>query len=115
MGRTVSTATRQDLLEAVRERYRGSLKEEKLRILNEFVAMTGYHRKHIIRLFNTAPVAARPGRRARLPVYDEGVREALILLWEASDRVCGKRLKPLLPLLVTARERSRVNYTLKRL
>jgi hypothetical protein len=105
MARTVSTATRQDLLQAVRERYRGSLKEEKLRILDEFVAVTGYHRKHIIRLFNMAPLAARPGRRARLPVYDEGVREALILWWEASDRVCGKRLKPLLPLLVTALER----------
>ena len=102
MARTVSTETRQDLLQAVRERYRGSLKEEKLRILNEFVAVTGYHRKHIIRLFNAAPVDSRLGRRARLPVYDEAVREALILLWEASDRVCGKRLKPLLPLLVTA-------------
>jgi hypothetical protein len=105
MARTVSTETRQDLLQAVRERYRGSLKEEKLRILDEFVAVTGYHRKHIIRLFNAAPVAGRLGRRARLPVYDEAVREALILLWEASDRVCGKRLKPLLPLLVTALER----------
>src|SRR5712691_13494011 len=105
MARTVSTETRQDLLQAVRERYRGSLKEEKLRILDEFVAVTGYHRKHIIRLFNAAPVADRLGRRARLPVYDEAVREALILLWEASDRVCGKRLKPLLPLLVTALER----------
>ena len=55
MARTVSTETRQDLLQAVRERYRGSLKEEKLRILDEFVAVTGYHRKHIIRLFNAAP------------------------------------------------------------
>ena len=105
MARTVSTETRQDLLQAVRERYRGSLKEEKLRILDEFVAVTGYHRKHSIRLFNAAPVAGRLGRRARLPVYDEAVREALIVLWEASDRVCGKRLKPLLPLLVTALER----------
>jgi hypothetical protein len=101
----LSTETRQDLLQAVRERYRGSLKEEKLRILDEFVAVTGYHRKHIIRLFRAAPVAGGPGRRARLPVYDEAVREALILLWEASDRVCGKRLKPLVPLLVAALER----------
>lgn len=105
MARKVSTETRQDLLQAVRERYRGSLKEEKLRILDEFVAVTGYHRKHVIRLFNAAPVASGLGRRARLPVYDEAVREALILLWEASDRVCGKRLKPLLPLLVSALER----------
>jgi integrase-like protein len=105
MARKVSTETRQDLLQAVRERYRGSLKEEKLRILDEFVAVTGYHRKHVIRLFNAAPVASGLGRRPRLPVYDEAVREALIMLWEASDRVCGKRLKPLLPLLVSALER----------
>jgi hypothetical protein len=25
--------------------------------------------------------------------------------WEASDRICGKRLKPLLPMLVSALER----------
>ena len=105
MARTVSTETRQDLLQAVRDRYRGSLKDEKLRILDEFAAVTGYHRKHIIRLFNAAAVASGPGRCARLPVYDEAVREAIIVLWEASDRVCGKRLKPLLPLLVTALER----------
>ena len=104
-GTEGSTETRQDLLQAVRERYRGSLKDEKLRILDEFVAVTGYHRKHIIRLFNAAPASGGLGRRARLPVYDDAVREALILLWEASDRVCGKRLKPLLPLLVTALER----------
>lgn len=29
----------------------------------------------------------------------------LILLWEASDRVCGKRLKALLPVLIEAMER----------
>jgi hypothetical protein len=78
MARKVSTETRQDLLQAVRERYRGSLKEEKLRILDEFVAVTGYNRKHIIRLFNARPVAGESGRRARLPVYDESVREAVV-------------------------------------
>ncbi len=67
MARTVSTATRQDLLQAVQERYRGSLKDEKLRILDEFVAVTGYHRKHVIRLFNAAPVASgRAGVRVCL-------------------------------------------------
>jgi hypothetical protein len=33
------------------------------------------------------------------------MREALVVLWEASDRVCGKRLRPLLPVLVEAMER----------
>ena len=37
-------------------------------------------------------------RSERTELYDEAVPEALVVLWEASDRVCGKRLKPLLPL-----------------
>jgi hypothetical protein len=32
-------------------------------------------------------------------------KQALIVLWEASDRVCGKRLKPLLKILLPALER----------
>ena len=31
--------------------------------------------------------------------------EALIVIWEASDRICGKRLRPLVPVLVEAMER----------
>ena len=78
MARKVSAETRQDLLQAIRERYRGGLKEEKLRILDEFIAVTGYHRKHVIRLFNARPVASRGGsRHPRLPLYDAAVREAL--------------------------------------
>jgi len=38
-------------------------------------------------------------------VYDVAVREALMVVWEASDRVCGKRLWPLAPLLIAAMER----------
>ena len=37
--------------------------------------------------------------------YDAPVREALILLWEASDRICGKRLKSLIPILIGSMER----------
>ncbi len=38
-------------------------------------------------------------------VYDEAVLQALVVLWEASDRICGKRLGPLLPLLIDSLER----------
>ena len=44
-------------------------------------------------------------RRGRRCVYDEAVTDGLILLWEASDRMCGKRLKALLPILIPALER----------
>ena len=33
------------------------------------------------------------------------MRAALVLAWEASDRICGKRLHRLLPLLIEAMER----------
>jgi hypothetical protein len=68
----------------IRARYRAAGRADKLRILDEFVAVTGYHRKHVIRMLNSADVPRKP-KRVRLRVYDEAVREALIVLWEASD------------------------------
>lgn len=105
MGRQLSMATRQELVGAIGARYTAGSREEKRRILDEFVAVSGYHRKSAIRLLagaTAAPVAAPRGRPRR---YDAAVREALVVLWEAADRVCGKRLKALLPSLVDAMER----------
>ncbi len=47
----------------------------------------------------------RPTSRASRRIYDDRVRAALVVLWEASDRICGKRLKALLPILVPTMER----------
>lgn len=98
-------ATRDELLGALVGRYRGASRAEKGRILTEFAEVTGYHRKHAARVLRatTRPDRSRPRPERR--VYDEAVREALILLWEASDRICGKRLKPLIPMLLGAMER----------
>ena len=104
MGR-VSMATRDELLAAVAARYRSSSRAEKTRILDEFAAVTGHHRKHAMRLLRSDPSNPRPTSRPQRWLYDEAVREALIVLWEASDRICGKRLKALLPTLVSAMER----------
>ncbi|MBN2270423.1 MAG: hypothetical protein JXN61_07410 [Sedimentisphaerales bacterium] len=45
----------------------------------------------------------RRGRRQR--VYDEAGKEALIVMWEAPDRICGKRLKEIIPELMDDMER----------
>ena len=74
MARKVSAVTRQDLVRAIRERYRAGTKDEKLRILDEFVAVTGYHRKHVIRLLKAGPVTSGSVRCSRLPLYDAAVR-----------------------------------------
>ena len=100
---------RDELVVAVADRYARGDRGERGRVVDEFAAVTGYHRKHAMRLLRVGQVnrrcGARPGRR----IYDEAVREALIVVWEASDRICGKRLRPLLPILVEAMERRAEN------
>ena len=101
----VSKEARAEVIGALRERYQQAAKQEKSKVLDEFVAVTGCHRKHAIRLLADSGVA-RPGAVAvGRRVYGDAVREALIILWEAADRICGKRLKALLPSLVEALER----------
>ena len=101
----ISATARRELVQALAERYRGATVHQKHQILDEFVAVTGYHRKHAIRLLNRRRVWGGPATGRRRRVYDEAVRQALVVLWEASDRVCGKRLKALLPVLLSALER----------
>jgi hypothetical protein len=103
MSRQISMATRAELLGAIGARYRESTGAEKTRILDEFVAVTGYHRKHAIRLLRIKE-RVETSRRSR-PVYGPRVCSALAALWEASDRVCSKRLKVMIPVLLPALER----------
>jgi hypothetical protein len=100
-------------LEAARRRYGGLSAAGKRRLLDELQELTGYHRKSLLRLLNRPepPTAAqlagapaeleKPHHRRR---YGPEVVAALVPLWEASDRLCGKRLQALLPLLVESLE-----------
>ena len=107
MGEGISKMAKQELLATIRDPYRASSKKDKGRILDEFIAVTGHHRKHGIRLLGQSgddgeeQPAAKKGRR----IYDESVRQALIVVWEAADQICGKRPKAALPHLVESIER----------
>jgi hypothetical protein len=83
-------ATRRELKQAIGERYRTAGCWERRQILDEFTRVTGYHRKHALHVLH-GPFAPRPAR-LRKRIYDEAVRQALALLWETADRICGKRL-----------------------
>jgi hypothetical protein len=99
-------AMRMELADAIRDRYAAAANKDKSRILEEFIAATGYHEKSAIRVLNASPEPKLRQTRRRPSLYDEAARGALIVLWEASDRVCGKRLKALLPILLPALERN---------
>ena len=49
------------------------------------------------------PETPEPRQRAR--IYNEAVREALTIVWEAADRICGKRLRQVIAGLIDAMER----------
>jgi hypothetical protein len=93
-------STRKELIDAVGARYRSSTKEERGAILDEFVAITGYHRKHAIRVLSKP--AEAPKQRDPHVRYGADVRDALGALWEVSDCVCSKRLKVMIPVLLPA-------------
>jgi len=106
MDTQLTHAARTQLARSLRQRYQAASSRAKKQILNEFIAVSGYHPKYAIHPLNSAEAAA-PARRGRVrpTIYDDAAKQALIVLWEASDRICGKRLKPLLPTLVPALER----------
>jgi hypothetical protein len=106
MDKTLTHEAKIQLASSLRRRYQAASSRAKKQILSEFVAVSGYHPKYAIHLLNAAEPSL-PARRGRVrpTLYDDAAKQALIVLWEASDRVCGKRLKPLLRILLPSLER----------
>lgn len=102
MHTTISNEAKSELLRVLRERYLQASKHEKSQVLDEFIALVGCHRKQAIRVLSGRTVSTLPGPSADRRTYGEAVREALIVVWEAADRICGKRLQVILPSLVEA-------------
>jgi hypothetical protein len=107
MRQKMSEGSRRELLARVRPRYREATWSEKKRILTEFVALTGYHRKYAVQILNM-PDQATPGsgdRRGGRRRYTDDVKAALITVWRAANCICSKRLIPFLAQLVLSMER----------
>jgi hypothetical protein len=69
-------------------------------MLDEFTQVTGFHRKAAIRLLHRMN-QQRPGKRQGRPrKYGVATAEVLKWVWEASDRLCSRRLQPFLPEMI---------------
>ncbi len=102
----MSLANRRELLAVTAPRYRTAHRAERSRILEEFVASTGYHRKYALTLLNH-PLSKAPARkrRPRARHYPLAVQQALITCWHVANGMCSKRLVPYLAELVAVLER----------
>ena len=91
------------------KRYRKATKKQKGRLLDEFVALTGYNRWYAVAVLRgqqqraTASRGASPRQRSR--VYDASVVAALRQIWMILDCLCGKRLVAVLPETIAVLER----------
>lgn len=101
-------------------RYQKARKKDKGKMLDEFVALTGYRRSYASHILNTHGKRRRVGTnwfieadirkkavRGRRQVYGEDVRKPLIRIWNIMDCMCGKRLKPILAEVTRKLERFR--------
>lgn len=96
---------KQAVTRTIKNRYRGSSKPDKSRMLDEFCQTSGYNRSYARRILGTKKSVGRnkchPGKQR---VYTSEVFYPLRTLWIAADGICGKRLQPYLPELIRVME-----------
>jgi hypothetical protein len=75
------------------KRYRQAGRKQRGHLLDEMQAVTGLHRKSLIRRINGS-LTRRPRRRQRGPTYGPEVERALCIIAESFDYICAERLTP---------------------
>jgi hypothetical protein len=104
----MSLKSKRELLEVLRPRYLKANKIEKQKMLDEFTSVTGYHRKHAIRVLkNKVQVQNHSKRKTNTykTIYRGEVVRVLEQLWEIYGHLCSKRLQPFLPEAIRVLER----------
>ena len=86
-----------EYLARMRERYLIATRREKGALLDEAVAVTGRHRKGLIRAWRAGPRPVRRRRAGRPTRYGPVVVRALVTIWTAAGYPWSQRLKALLP------------------
>ena len=91
----MSPKARHEYLAEMRGRYAAATGAQRSALLDEVVAVTGYHRKYAIALLH-AP-ARMPRKRKRRAMYGPEVATALTEIWKAGGYPWSARLKVMIP------------------
>jgi len=101
MDTMFSRQAREDLFNKLRKEYQKASKKQKGKIINSLIITTGYSRKSIIRSLNRRQAKAKKKPiRQRKSSYS-GIMPALRIIWASANFICGKRLKSILPLILS--------------
>ena len=87
----MSTQARMELLVNLREQYQESNGKAKKKVLDGFIAATGYDRKYACSLLKSkkALLVSREKRNSsKITIYGEDVCQALITIWYAANQIC---------------------------
>ncbi len=94
----MSLSAKRESLARIHGRYQRAGRPHKRRILDEFCATCGYHRKSALRLLNRPLRTTPPKRSGPKIIYDPAeILPGLKAVWLASDQLCSKLLKAALP------------------
>ena len=93
----MSVDERRKYLRLVMPRYAEAGRVEQSALLTEMAAVTGLHRKSLLRLLNGPTLDRAPKRpRLRRRHYGVVVADVVRVVWESLDYVCAERLTPVL-------------------
>lgn len=102
----MSLSAKREALARIHGRYQRAGRPHKTRILDEFCATCGYHRKAALRLLNRALPSAPAKRSGPKIIYEPAeLLPILKAIWLGSDQLCSKLLKPALPEWLESYER----------
>jgi hypothetical protein len=109
MEAKMTIKTRKEILFCIRNRYNQASWSDKKKILDELVATTLYRRKYAIYLLNhkkdNSSITSIVSSQGKSSKYGEELKQELIKIWYAANKICSKRLVPFLPCLLNSLER----------
>jgi len=101
MTKKLSLSVKKMLLNKIKDKYKKAKKKDKSFIIDDVVELTNYKRKYAIhQLNNIKETTNKKKREGNNKKYTEVIKEALVKVWYASNRICSKRLAGFLPEMV---------------